>query len=257
MRSTYHRAAVYVTAVALLTAAGCGKDKETEEKNGQPKGSGAAPAAAYDSPQAVFEAAKAATAEKDWKTFAGCLTEESRDVFAGGLVMMTGMIKAFSVGFAGPEGAEEAKAKIKPLDDVLAKHGLTEEVMKKAEPKQPPGGGDPEAMTKALRAMAAPIDDRTAFIADVFAAFEKIGDSPADEMDMLANATLADVEIDGETATGTVIQRQNGQEKKEPIEFRKVDGSWRIHLTAEEFMQGGGPGPGGPPPDFPPPDFKR
>src|SRR5262245_36995692 len=80
--------------------------------------------ATYRTPEEVFDAAKKAMAKEDWKGFCATLTDDSRDVLAGGLAMMPLMAKGFAK-FAGEDKEKEILAKIKPLTDVLAKHGLT------------------------------------------------------------------------------------------------------------------------------------
>ena len=42
------------------------------------------------------------------------------------------------------------------------------------------------------------------------------------------DARLADVEISGDRATAALVETRDGQETSEPIEFRKIDGRWKI-----------------------------
>src|SRR5262249_47688771 len=99
----------------------------------------------YKSPQEVFEAAKKAGDDRDIKGFIGCITAESRDTAVGGLVLAAGLMKAFAK-FA----KEEDKDKLKKLDELLEKHGLTEDVFKKREDKKV-DLNDPEQAKMAMR----------------------------------------------------------------------------------------------------------
>src|SRR5262245_12422531 len=78
--------------------------------------------ATYRTPEEVFEAAKKAIAREDWKGFCATLTDDSRDMLAGGLAMMPLMAKGFAK-FAGEEKEKEILAKLKPLTEVLTRHG--------------------------------------------------------------------------------------------------------------------------------------
>jgi hypothetical protein len=44
-----------------------------------------------------------------------------------------------------------------------------------------------------------------------------------------------------DTATGVVHQTKDGQPKQDEIQFKRINGAWKIHLEMEEAEQGGGP----------------
>lgn len=216
----FRRVAI-VTALAsvILTLPACdnslGTSRKPDDKGGAP------PAVTYDSPQKVFDAAVAAAGKEDWTTFMACLTEDSRDGFTGAVMIGAVMMKGFA-----EIDKEKGKDAAKAIDEALKKHGLDEETLKKDMPKGPGAAGGREALKK----LVAPVKDKPAFIADVMAAFKKLG---AKEMDKNFGGELKDLKVDGEKATATLKRTQNGREKIEPIEFRKVGGGWKIELPAQ------------------------
>ncbi len=195
-----------------LMAPGCGKSGGTT----------------HATPEDVFKAAKAATDKEDWKGFCDCLTDDSRDTFAGGMAFAGAMMKAF-----GGLGGKDLQAKLKPIDDVFNKHGLTEEALKKT-----PGGGAEKDMAKAMKELVAPVKDKSAFVADMLAALKQAGEGKGkDSGPFPKDAVLKDLKIDGNTAKGVIVTKQGG-EKSEPIEFRKVGAGWKIDIPADSLKIG-------------------
>lgn len=185
----------------------------------------------YRSPEAVFAAAKEAAEEEDWERFCGCITPESRDQFAGVLVFFAVITKGASgmAAFGGPDRAQEAEEKMKPVMDVMAKHGLDEDTLKNMSPQGPMGPGGPDK--DHLQEMLAPIKNRNKFIADMITVMKEVGnreDSIPSPWE--SDARLEDVETGEDSATGYVVQTKNGNERRNKIAFAKVDGSWRIDL---------------------------
>lgn len=184
----------------------------------------------YTSPEAVFEAARSAVADEDMEGFVNCLTPESQYLFSGMLVLVGSMMMDFAA-FAGDD-ADAAEA-VSNMEKVFEKHGLTEhgwlteDVMKEMEE------ADESDSTAAMEKLAEPIKDKAAFMADMLEAFKGLdneGGSPADQF----KGTLKDIKIDGDSASAVLEDGGN----TEPIQFKKVKGSWLIHLDPEEF--GGG-----------------
>ena len=76
----------------------------------------------YKTPQAVFDAAMAAQARKDFKTAVACVAPEAQTEMAASFALNTLNIK---------EGnKDEIRKAFKLLFDVLDKHGLTEKAVK-------------------------------------------------------------------------------------------------------------------------------
>jgi hypothetical protein len=209
-----HRRILGLSLLALLVAfaLGCKKDKDKDDKDG--KGG-----VEYKTPEEAFEAFKTAAKDKDHKKFMNCLTPESQEQMAAMLVFSA----SFMSGFAEMDKTGEAKKKMKPIADVMEKHGLTEEVLKK-QPEVKPGKEDP---AKAMKPLLDLIKDKPAFCVDMLTAMDQTGQKGGFS-EGAASATLKDVKIDGDTATGKVSSEKK---KDEPIEFKKIGNSWKIDLT--------------------------
>lgn len=182
----------------------------------------------HDSPDDVFNAAKAAMEEKDMEAFMECLTEESQDVFAGGIAMVSVMMKAFS-GLGGQD--EKAKEAFTKIDKVMADHGLTEEFMKNMQDAKP------SSPAEGFKELLKPVKDKPKFVSEMMAALESMGDKGSSGPGDGFMGELTDVKIDGDTATGVAVGKKDGKEEKEDLNFKKVDGGWLIHLEID--MPGG------------------
>ena len=165
----------------------------------------------YRTPQEAFDAAKKAIEREDWKGFCATLTDDSRDTLAGGMLMMPLMLKGFAK-LAPADKQKEILAKLKPLEEVMAKHGLTEEALAKMKDAKPAGKG-PEAIKQAFKQLLAPVKDRSAFVADMIAAMKKIDPKQAKQGPLPADAELKDVKIDGDTAKGVIVTKKGGASK--------------------------------------------
>jgi hypothetical protein len=182
-------------------------------------------------PEETFKSAQAAAEKNDYKAFMSTMTPESQETYAGMIAFGGAMVQAFA-GLGGPEGAEDAK-KVK---EVLDKHGLTEETLKKADPT----AADPIAGMKSL---VEPVKDKPAFVADMMAALKSSKDFK-DKSPLQKGTTLKDVKIDGDSAKGTIETEVEGKKESSPIGFKKIDGKWLIDLT-ETIKSSMGP-PAGP-----------
>jgi hypothetical protein len=182
----------------------------------------------YRTPEEVFEAAKMAARKEDWKGVCATLTDDSRDLLAGALVLTPLRFKARAK-LAGPR-EKDILAKLKPLDEVLARHGLSETVLNNILAAQ--AETDPrEAIKLPVKRLLAPIRDRCAFIADMFNTLKKVDESKARRGPINADAELKDVKIKEDRAAGVIVTRTGGKEQREPIAFRRVQGSWKMELT--------------------------
>jgi hypothetical protein len=186
----------------------------------------------YRTPQEVFKAAKKALQREDWKGFCATLTDDSRDTLAGGLALMPLMAKGFAK-LAGEDKEKEILAKLKPLEDVMTRHGLTEAVLNKMKEEKKEPGKDPEAIRRGLKKLVSPIKDRSAFIAEMVAAMKKIDEKKADTAPLPRDAQLKDLKITGDKAKANVVSMRDGKEKSDPIEFRRINGSWKIELPVQ------------------------
>jgi hypothetical protein len=180
--------------------------------------------AVYKTPEEVFSAAMAAGEKGDWKTVCGCITDESRDLMAAGLLLTTG----FAEGFA---KTEEDKAKFKSVHDVIAKH-VPAPAQKAEKPKRTLefGKTTAEDFEKAMLMAIAPIKDRNAFIVDMMAALKEMGSPLAgtSQMFQAKDIQLEGLKIQGDTATGFAVGKRDGQEERVQLEFKKVGEGWKI-----------------------------
>jgi hypothetical protein len=188
-------------------------------------GAGGSKAKVYKTPEAVFEAAIKSAEQSDFKTLVDCLTRDSRDTVTGGVVFVSLMMKAFGEKF----GKDEDKANIKKLDELLAKHGLTEEYINslpkpKLEAKQP----DPDEQKKALKKLLAPVKDKSALLAELLALLPKKDKKDAPFGQFGSRPMLENLKIDGDVAKGEIVGTKDDKEVRKPIDFKKEDGSWRI-----------------------------
>ncbi|MEX2186435.1 MAG: hypothetical protein WD875_06565 [Pirellulales bacterium] len=221
---------VAILAAGLVTlGVGCGGDNKKADGEKKADGDakdakGAAASGGMATPEATFEAAKAAEEKGDWHAFVACVTPEGQEEGAMGMVLMAGFSSSADVKAA------------------LEKHGLTEEWGKKVGEDE--SIKDPEA---AMKKMLEPVKDHAAFLADVLTALAKEKDSGFKGPDF-RNSTLKDVKIDGDTATATREFEEKGTKETQAITFKKVDGNWRMEMP----KPGGGPAAGGlSPDDFP------
>jgi hypothetical protein len=201
----------------------------------------------YSTPQEVFDAFKTAGAKEDYKGQLDCLTDDSRNMLVGGAVLMISMVRDLAPQLG---KGDEDKAKVKPLQDLLQKHGVKDELVKQVvgevfgEALKKGSGKGAETMKKATRKLAEPIKDQVAFLTDAMAALQQANPQMAtDEQEKrlaMKNAELHDLTISGDTAKGTLVTKKGGVENREPLHFRKVEGGWRVDLEEALLKKGGG-----------------
>jgi hypothetical protein len=190
-------------AAASLTASAADKDKEKGKS--------------YDSPQAVFDAAVAAQKKDDYKTFIGCLSPDAVKQLASTLAY--GALHQQSAA----QTNDKIKEEFKPVLAALDKNGLTYEVTKKIKLED----ASPEGIKKGAVAVSALIKDPAAVAADLMEAYAKADPSRKKPEDQ-PEPKLADMKIDGDKAKGMVVVTIEGNEVKQPVEFVKVDGGWKL-----------------------------
>jgi len=230
MSALFTKRIVCFAACAALVCGvlGCGEGKETVKN---------------DSPLAAFDAARTALKKKDYQQFSRNITPASRDAMAGRIVFVLVMTQysrdmALALGRAHGGGGDDdigSKEAKKPLIyEILDKHhvDLTKAQLTKK-----------ELLSDQLPNMTAVIEDvknKDEFLADLLAAMEEYSPKFKDEMEPLAKATLTDVKEDGDMARGTIITKKDGKEKREPVRFRKINGTWLVELSMDEPGQPNG-----------------
>jgi cytochrome c556 len=196
-------AAAALLLAALAVTAFAQKDKDEKK------------AKLYKTPQECFDAFNEAEAKQDYKTWVGCLAPRSQTELAS-LMLAGGIGARAELNKEKDEKKRAAVAKqMKPVFDVLDKHGLTEKATK--------GVDSPDDAKKTLGKV---VKDLEGFLIDMAVASDKVEDKPKEKKD---KPKLADVKIDGDKATANEVRpSKKGKDEKTPVSFVKVKGGWRI-----------------------------
>ena len=176
----------------------------------------------YGTPEATSLAAKSALERGDYQAFCHCLTTEARDEMAAGLVMLGGFMQLGADG-RGPE-AEKARVRARKIRAVLERHGLNVQNTPKMSISLVAGK---EEQKREMLKLVEPIKDRDALIADFIRVLIEASDKPDAKL-IEPDARLVNLRTGTDTATATFAQTRQGKEKTSPIEFKKVDGEWKI-----------------------------
>jgi len=200
-------------------------------------GLSSATAATYDSPQACFDGAKTLVKNKDYKGFCQCLTPDSQNLMGGMFSMMPSMMKQFAA-LGGDEGLKEFETKFAKINQIIAASGINTDDfpgMAEMQKLQQDEAKLREVFAKAL----APVKDRAAYVAELMVAYEALqdGQDGGPQFSAAVDGELKDIQIDGDTATATLVLENEGEPQEQPLNFKKVDGSWLIDLPMS--------GPGG------------
>lgn len=171
----------------------------------------------FKTPQDAYDAFENAEKKKAWKEYCECLTEKSRDVYASSLVQKSISQRKF-IGARDQDG-------YKQVTDVLEKHGLTEDAIK----KQTADYAKEKNALKQQRILASPVKDKAALVADLYAAWEKVDPSFAPP---LFERSLKDVKVKGDSAQGILNVKVGDKKSPQPFYFQKEKGSWRIELQS-------------------------
>ena len=182
------------------------------------------PAKGHASPRAVFDAAVKASKKKDYKAFCLLLTPKSQTKLVDRLAGMGMPLESFSDGDVDPK----QKDKLAAFDKIMAKHGLTKDVMGRL--KQTDDPKDIEANDKTIDAT---VKDKPAFVNDMFRWFEEANPGKGGPGSM-EGITLKDAKIVGDKATGTIMVKVDGEEAEQPIAFAKTKRGWLIVLPEQK-----------------------
>jgi hypothetical protein len=207
-------AGLLMAAASLTASAAADKDKEKGKS--------------YDSPQAVFDAAQAANKKDDYKTLIDCLSPAAQKQMASSMAF--GALNQQSAA----QGNDKFKEQFKPIIAALEKHGLGFDVAKKIKIDDL----SPDGIKKATSDVGALIKDPAAFAADLMEAYSKTEGFNAKPPKDAPEPKLADVKIDGDKAKGVIAVTIEGNDVKQPVEFVKIDGGWK--LAPQPEPAGGG-----------------
>ncbi len=193
----------FLAIVSSAFVVGCGSEEKesTDKKKADADGGKPAAAAAqsFDTPEAVFAAFSQATANNDWQSAIGMITDESKAMVVMGMIFQAGFMTM------------DDEAKGKELEQIGKKYGLDENMPEPASPD--------DVDVNSL------VDDLPGFIGELSA---WIAANDTDSKGGFPKLTeVSDIKIDGDSATG-LVKTEDGQQ---PIEFRKVDGQWKVHMA--------------------------
>jgi len=195
----------------------------------------------HKTPQACFDAVLAASEKRDARALVGCFTPEAVKQMAGDLASQGFFLRDQAEGklFKDKDGAkpdEETLKRLKPMLDVLDKHGLTVKATKDLRPKGfRPTKKEREALLKLVK-------KPEEFAVDFMAVQYKAAPRPSPNKDE-PKPKLEDLKIDGDKATANVVvtlrvpaDKDKGKEDprqiKQPVTFQKIDGGWRVNPEA-------------------------
>lgn len=177
----------------------------------------------FESPEAAFTALQQSLSRRDWRTATTCLTPESREVMAAGLLFAGGLMAAF--------GGEEAS----PITAVMEKHGIELPEPEFSFSVGPPAGDAAEESAEEPEEMPE-IEDPAGFIADMLATLESMEEvGPNQKLEQWTSGGLQDLMVEGDEATATIGVKEGEEEEREEIAFRRTAGGWLVHLDEEAF----------------------
>jgi hypothetical protein len=179
-------------------------------------------------PEEAFDTAMAAREKQDVQAFLACLVDESRDSTVGFFIHMTVEArKALSA--SGDRLSDDQAEALKKTEEFLKENGVTSDLLNqfaKDLKDKPPE--DRREFVRRLAMLAQPVKNRAEFAAKLLKLAAPLKTQPWTNG---FNGKLEDVEVKDDTATAKVLQKlDGGKERKVPLGFKKVDGTWKIDI---------------------------
>ncbi|HCS51993.1 hypothetical protein [Rubinisphaera sp.] len=213
-----------LTSFLLLTVLGCSSQEAPEQKqvnlpDVEKPVAEAAPqedlSLDLSKPEATFATFKTNVHEGKWKAGANCLTEDSQASLCGVMIFMSSLTAAFD-----PESKEGFEA-------LMKKHGAGPDAESPFPGSAPPAAeGSPQNM---MRMLGSAIKNKPAFLEDLMAWMSESGGNF--DLGKVTDAKLEELKIEGDKATAFVVNN----DKRNPIEFQRLNERWKIHLPDELF----------------------
>lgn len=196
------------------------------------------------SPQGVFEKAQSAYEAGNWHIWYNCHTKRSSDRMII-MTIETGVKLIKHIAGAKDTGTvTELKAQMPGYLDVLARHGIDEELMlsiptmREMRKKGKVTTEQRKSAMRQIEELAERIPDRGKFVVDWLEATHRFEQRTGKAMpNLYRGRTLTNVKIGGKAATGTVVLPDDKQGIGVPVYFRQVHGRWKIDEPGRE----GGP----------------
>lgn len=178
----------------------------------------------FETPQKVFEEAVRASKQRDFRAYARCLASESQDLLTGQFILTASMVCHPDI----PPKNGKRQGTSPLLDRILRRSGLTQERLESiSKEHRKKKFQDVNDRTRWLKGLAVEVKDKEGFIADMIYWLEKVGPNAGKGVP-LENATLRDIRIQNDRASGVVTTRVGGKAREEPMEFLKVGKGWLI-----------------------------
>ena len=221
MSATKTVCCLFVIALVCFTVVGCGRGNK--KGNGTQTSAGTNTAAQNQDEekkkQAIKEIEKAFAdiVEKDRKGdvrgFCEAMTKETQARWAAISALAYFQVKESKK----PEDADLEKQ----LEATLKKHNITEQTLKEIDKE---ALKDPKKSEVLLEKIAEPVKNKVDFI-------EEIAKTIRQRFDFFPkDAKLTNIEVNGGRATAIAVGTTGGMERKLELEFRKVDGNWKIEI---------------------------
>lgn len=166
-----------------------------------------------ETPEQVFARFQSSMQAKDYRTAFECYTPESQERALGMMLNQVARFKSTQI------------PQLQTFISRMASFGVPVDTLV-------PGNGP---------AAAASVADKVGCLAAFIEEFDKLAQSNPllksfpNPFEAIASAQLANVQINGETASGSVTLTLNGTPRTQGINFRKASGNWRM----EELGSGG------------------
>jgi len=200
-----------LVAIIAMPLVGCGGSNTTGGYGGT-------------TPEAAFSNFTSAMKNKDYTTAFGQTTPETQETLIAGLALFAPIMAAMD--------PEKGATKVQDFQRILDKHAVKTTLdPTKIDPSQGPKA--------ALKEIAGNVRDKPACVGEIFAWMESNASNgaktPSDGLEDFGSATLANVKVEGDTATGT-LRTSKGDK---PAAFKKIGGLWFLEITD---LVPGGPG---------------
>ncbi len=211
------RRVLFTLLIAMPFICGCGGDSKENGSGDSDSTANSSAGPKYDTPEAAYKGFAAAAKKDDYGTLMSAMTPDSQSTMAFGMIM--------SASFMTMDEDEKAReTKEKSLSELLGKHGINLEDEEEPDPNEDLENYDPQ---KEMLEMTKPIKDMPEFASQLAAWMKKNGEKDGGPFPDFRE--LGKVTVDGDSAKATFDSDMG----KQPIEFRKLDGSWRVHIPDE------------------------
>lgn len=192
-----------------------------------------AAAAGFETPEACFNAAKEKISKKDYAGFVACLTPKSQNLLSGMFSLLPTLMQSFAA-LGGEEAIKELETKFAGVNAVIKKHGIDTATMPGMQ-EMVAAQQDETKLQALFDKILTPVKDRPAYLAELMKAFEALGDGQTGgpKIEDAINGELKGLQVNGDTASATLVVEKDGQAQEQPFNFKKTAGGWLIDLPLD------------------------